>query len=197
MTPAAAELDEGLALGLEQLAAQPLVVLRAALDRAVVAVVEACPEAVVRNRYAPRTRSAVSSRTHSSSTSSSSRARAASAAWIRAFASSRSSTSVVLETEQADDEREGQALTDERDEDDREREEEDRGRAPGTARPRRSASGSASAAARETAPRIPDQERNTAPRQFDIRRAIHLGACSTAKTQAKRRTMTVRLTSAA
>ena len=33
--------------------------------------------------------------------------------------------------------------------------------------------GSASAAARETAPRIPAQERKTAPRQFDIRRVSH------------------------
>ena len=37
--------------------------------------------------------------------------------------------------------------------------------------------------------RMPAQERKTAPRQLDILRAIHFGACSTAKTQAKRRTM--------
>ena len=68
---------------------------------------------------------------------------------------------------------------------------------PGNGAPASVSSGSARAAASETAPRIPAQERKTAPRQFDIRLAIHFGAWSTANTHAKRRTITVRLTSAA
>ena len=51
--------------------------------------------------------------------------------------------------------------------------------------------------ASESAPRIPDQERNTAPRQLDIRRAIHFGAWRTANTHANRTAITVRLTSTA
>ena len=68
---------------------------------------------------------------------------------------------------------------------------------PGNAAPASVSSGSASAAASDSAPRMPAQERNTAPRQLDTRRAIHFGAWSTAKTHANRSAITVRLTSAA
>ena len=57
---------------------------------------------------------------------------------------------------------------------------------PGNGEPSSVSSGSASAAASESAPRMPAQERKTAPRQLDTRRAIHFGAWSTAKTHAKR-----------
>ena len=68
---------------------------------------------------------------------------------------------------------------------------------PGKGAPASVSSGRASAAASDSAPRMPAQERKTAPCQLDILPAIHFGAWSTAKTQAKRRTITVRLTSAA
>ena len=68
---------------------------------------------------------------------------------------------------------------------------------PGKASPASVSSGSASAAARETAPRIPAHETNTAPRQLDIRLAIRFGAWRTANTHTNRTAMTAALTSAA
>ena len=50
MPPWSAQLDDRVALGVEQLAPQPLIGLRALLDRAVVPVVEARREAVARKR---------------------------------------------------------------------------------------------------------------------------------------------------
>ena len=82
---------------------------------------------------------------------------------------------ILLEAERANDERQSQALADERREDHRERQEEDEV-ATGKGRTASVSSGRASAAARDTAPRMPAQERKTAPRQFDIRRAIFFGA---------------------
>ena len=58
-------------------------------------------------------------------------------------------------------------------------------------------SGSASAAASDTAPRIPAHERKKPPRQLGIPPAIRFGKSIETKTQAKRRTITDRLTSAA
>ena len=68
---------------------------------------------------------------------------------------------------------------------------------PGNGAPSSVASGNASAAARETAPRIPAHDTNTAPRQLDMRPAIHFGAWRTTNTHAKRSAITVPLTSAA
>jgi len=68
---------------------------------------------------------------------------------------------------------------------------------PGKGSPASVSSGSASAAARDTAPRIPAHDTKTAPRQLDMRRAIHFGACNTANTHTNRSAITAPLTSAA
>ena len=68
---------------------------------------------------------------------------------------------------------------------------------PGNDAPASVSSGSASAAASDSAPRMPAQERKTAPCQLDVLPAIRFGRSRTTKTQTNRRAITVALTSAA
>ena len=129
-------------------------------------------------------RPAVSSRTHSSRSSSSSLATRGLGRQDPRLRLLAIVDAVVLEPQHPDDERQGQPLSDERGQDDREREEEDQ-IAAWEGRAGIGLSGRASAAASESAPRIPAQDRKTAPANSTSVPAIHFGACRTAKTQAK------------
>ena len=116
------QLDDRAPLGVEQLAPQPLVVLRALLDLRRRPRRRSAPRSGWRGSgRAPRMRSAVSSRTQSSPASSSRRPSAASAAWMRAFVSSLSETPSSSSRSRRITAGQREALEDERGEDHAER----------------------------------------------------------------------------
>ena len=125
ITPSLRSADHRLALGLEQLAAQPLVLLRALLDavvvHALVARAEAVgAEAVLAARALGRVLAHPAFRRELLEARERSLGRLDARLRVLALGAA-----VVLESQQADQPRERQALADERDEDDRERQEHD------------------------------------------------------------------------
>ena len=119
----APELDDRSPLGVEELAAQSLVVLRPLLDaRRRPPSSNRAEKRLRRKRYRPRIRSAVSSRTQSSPASSSRRATRRVGGVDPRLRLLLAGTPVVLQMEQADHQRQAQPLQDERGEDDAERE---------------------------------------------------------------------------